>query len=145
MSDGPLEFLPSVTIERFASRAAVVRVTGDADLALAPALGDAIAGEIAAGRRRIAIDLSAATFIDCSTAGMLLDALAPLLDDGEARIVLAGATGPVKRVLELLGVDAMLEMVPDLTWAANPFRPSPRGSRPGAYPAGPSARSAAAS
>ena len=89
MHDGQTAPLPSVTTERFASRAAIVRVTGDADLALAPALGGAIAAEIAAGRRRIAIDLSAATFIDCSTVGMLLDALWPLRDDGD---VVAGTT-----------------------------------------------------
>jgi len=141
--DGPSAPRPSVTIERFASRAAIVRVTGEADLALAPALGGAIAGEIAAGRRRIAIDLSAATFIDCSTVGTLLDALVPLRDDGDAAVVLAGATGPVKRVLDLLGVGAVLEMVPQLTWAAHPLRPSPRGSRPAAHRSGPSARAAA--
>jgi anti-anti-sigma factor len=136
---------PSVTVERPARRAAVVRVTGEADLALAPALGEAIAGEIAAGRRRIAIDLSGATFIDCATAGLLLDALAPLRDRGEGAVVLAGATGTVKRVLELLGVDAMLEMVPDLTWAARPLRPSARSARLGDHRPGPPVHSAAAS
>jgi anti-anti-sigma factor len=133
---------PSVTVDRFARQGAVVRVTGEADLALGPALGGAIADQIAAGRRRIAIDLSGATFIDCSTVELVLDALAPLLDDGEARIVLAGATGPVRRVLDLLEVGRMIEVVPEVPWAARSLRATPLGSF---APAELAARDAAAS
>lgn len=104
---------PSVATERLAGHGVVVRVTGDLDLALAPSLERAIAREIARGRRRFAIDLSATTFLDCSSVGTLLSALAPLRDEPAAAVVLTGATGVVERLLTLLELDRVFEIVPD--------------------------------
>ena len=109
---------PSVTTEPFSPHGAFVRVAGDLDLALAPRLGDAIEGEIARGHRHLVIDLSAATFLDCTSVATLLRAVAPLRDDPDAAVVLAGATGIVKRLLMLLELDRILEILPDVDRAA---------------------------
>jgi anti-anti-sigma factor len=105
---------PSVTTERFAKHGVVVQVTGDLDLALAPRLDQAIAREIAGGHRHFAIDLRGATFLDCASVGTLVRALAPLRDDADASVVLGGATGPVKRILSLLALEAIFEVVDDV-------------------------------
>ena len=103
-----------MTTERYATHGVVVRVTGDLDLALAPRLDQAIAGEIAGGRRHFAIDLGGATFLDCASVSTLLRALAPLRDEPDASVVLGGATGPVKRILSLLALEAIFEVVEDV-------------------------------
>lgn len=105
---------PSVTTERFATHGVVVRVTGDLDLALAPRLDQAIAREIAGGRRHFAIDLGGATFLDCASVGTLVRALAPLRDEPDASVVLGGATGPVERVLSLLALESIFEVLEDV-------------------------------
>ena len=105
---------PSVTTEAFAAHGLIVRVTGDLDLALAPRLDEAIAREIARGHRHFAIDLSGATFLDCASVGTLVRALAPLRDEPDASVVLAGATGPVERILSLLRLEAVFEIVEDV-------------------------------
>jgi anti-sigma B factor antagonist len=109
---------PSVTTKPFSPHGAFVRVAGDLDLALAPRLGDAIEGEIARGHRHLVIDLSAATFLDCTSIATLLRAVAPLRRDPDAAVVLAGATGIVKRLLVLLELDHILEIVQDVDHAA---------------------------
>jgi hypothetical protein len=57
----------SVTTAAFSTHGSVVRVTGELDLALAPRLEHAIAGEIRRGHRHLVIDLTDATFLDYST------------------------------------------------------------------------------
>jgi anti-anti-sigma factor len=91
-----------------------VRVAGELDLPYAARLEDAIEGEITRGHRRLVIDLSAATFLDCASIGALLRGVAPLRDDPEAAVVLAGATGIVKRLLDLLHLDRLFDILPDL-------------------------------
>ena len=59
-------------------------------------------GEISDGHRHLVIDLTAATFLDCASVATLLRAVAPLRHEPDAAIVLAGATGIVKRLLDLL-------------------------------------------
>jgi anti-sigma B factor antagonist len=105
---------PQVTSSPAGAGAAVVRVEGDLDLALAPAFGAAIEREIVGGCHRILIDLSAATFLDCVSIGALLRAVAPLRHEPDASVVLVGATGVVKRMLEMSGLDSAFESLPDL-------------------------------
>lgn len=113
--DRPADGLkPSVTTEAFATHGALVRVTGDLDLALASSLACATAGEIAHGHRHIVFDLSAATFLDCAGVGSLMAAVAPLRHEPDATVVLAGATGPVERVLTLLELDRVFEILGDV-------------------------------
>jgi anti-sigma B factor antagonist len=108
----------SVTTAAFGTRGSFVRVTGELDLALAPRLEHAIAGEIRRGHRHLVIDLSGATFLDCASVGTMLRAIAPLRTEPDATVVLAGPKGIVKRLLELLQLDRMFDIVPDSDQAA---------------------------
>ncbi len=117
---------PSVSTERFAPRGVIVRVTGDLDLALAPRLKGAIDREIAAGHRHFAIDLAGTTFLDCASLGTLVRALAPLRDEPDASVVLGGATGPVARILSVLGLEAVFEIVADVGQVAGDGGPPGR-------------------
>jgi anti-sigma B factor antagonist len=129
---------PSVTTERFATQGVVVRVTGDLDLALAPRLDRAIAREIAGGRRHFAIDLGGATFLDCASVGTLVRALAPLRAESDASVVLGGATGPVKRILSVLALDAIFEVVEDVSQVTGvSVSPGRRGVEGWRWAAGP--------
>ena len=127
--------------EAFGAHGSYVRITGELDLASAPRLGDAIEGEIAGGHRHLVIDLSAATFLDCASVGALLRAVAPLREEPDAAIVLAGATGIVKRLLDLIHLESLFDIVPDLSNATEQatatdrqrvegWRRVNRGSRP---------------
>ena len=109
----------TVTTAAFGTRGSFVRVTGELDLALAPRLEHAIAGEIRRGHRHLVIDLTAATFMDCASVGTLLGAIAPLRTEPDATVVLAGPKGIVKRLLDLLQLGRMFDIVPDADQAAN--------------------------
>jgi len=109
----------TVTTAAFGTCGSFVRVTGELDLALAPSLEHAIAGEIRRGHRHLVIDLTAATFMDCASVGTLLGAIAPLRAEPDATVVLAGPKGIVKRLLDLLQLGRMFDIVPDADEAAN--------------------------
>jgi anti-sigma B factor antagonist len=108
----------TVITEAFSTHGSFVRVTGDLDLALAPSLEHGIAGEIGRGHRHLVIDLTAATSLGCASIGSLLRAVAPLRDEPDATVVLAGATGGVKRLLDLLRLDRTFDILPDANHAA---------------------------
>ncbi len=117
MARGPQA--PSVTAEAFGPHGAYVRIAGELDVAYAARLREAIEGEIISGRRHLVIDLTAATFLDCASVGTLLRAVAPLRCEPDAAIVLAGATGIVKRLLDLLRLDRLFDILPDLDQATD--------------------------
>lgn len=108
---------PSITTTAYASDGVVVSLAGELDLAHAARLGDVIAGEIARGNRHLVIDLQRATFLDCATLGTLLRAVAPLRDDPDSAVLLAGATGIVLRLLLLLEFEQIFELVADVETA----------------------------
>jgi anti-sigma B factor antagonist len=108
---------PSITTTAYASDGVVVSLAGELDLAHAARLGDVIAGEIVRGHRHLVIDLQRATFLDCATLGTLLRAVAPLRDDPDSAVLLAGATGIVLRLLLLLEFEQVFEMVADVETA----------------------------
>lgn len=91
-----------------------MRIRGEVDLGYTALLEEAIAGEIARGRRHLVIDLTAATLLDCAGVGALLTAVAPLRDQPDATVVLAGASGIVKRLFDLLRLDRFFDILPDL-------------------------------
>ena len=109
----------SVTAAAFGTHGSFVRVTGELDLALAPSLEHAIAGEIRHGHRHLVIDLTAATFLDCASLGTLLRAIAPLRTEPDATVVLAGPKGIVKRLLDILQIGRMFDILPDADQAAD--------------------------
>ncbi len=111
-----------MTAEAFGPDGSYVRISGELDLAYAARLGAAIEGAIISGHRHLVIDLTAATFLDCTSIATLLRAVAPLRCEPDAAVVLAGATGIVKRLLDLLRLDRLFDVLPDLAQATDAGR-----------------------
>jgi anti-sigma B factor antagonist len=91
---------------------AVLAMGGEIDYAASPQLRERIAAHIKAGRRRLVIDLSAATFIDSTTIGVLMGAVTKLREagGGSLQIVCADENAKVLRIFEITGVDSMIEL-----------------------------------
>jgi anti-sigma B factor antagonist len=87
---------------RRSDRGTVVSVAGELDVATAPALADALAAAAAAGE--VIVDLSATTFADPSTLGVLLGARA----ECPTMRVERRSGGAVARLLALTGTDTLL-------------------------------------
>jgi anti-sigma B factor antagonist len=91
---------------------AVLAMGGEIDYAASPQLREHIAAHIKAGRRHLVIDLSAATFIDSTTIGVLMGAVTKLREagGGSLQIVCADENAKVLRIFEITGVDSMIEL-----------------------------------
>ena len=108
---------------------AFVTVSGQADLHTAPELRSAISTVIDGGTRRLAIDLSDATFIDSMTLGVLLGALKRLTPlGGELVIVCPGQH--VRRVFEITSLDRVLALVDTPNEAKERLAGAPPGVGP---------------
>lgn len=88
-----------------------VRLVGDIDLAQHPALEAVVASARSGSPRDIVVDLTAATFIDCSVLTMV-DGLVEVAQNvgGEVRVV--GASLFLRRVLDLGGVTTQVVLDP---------------------------------
>lgn len=84
-------------------------LTGELDLASAPALFDAVAG-LRPLTTDLVIDLAAVTFIDSSGLRALLAAREAAADDRGTRVKLTGSTRSVSRLLELSGTAPMFDV-----------------------------------
>lgn len=91
-------------------RACLVAIRGDIDLALVPELQIALASAIEGGAYNVILDLSEVTYADSSALGMLVW-LDSELRDLEGKVVLAGASSNVSRILELSGLITVAETV----------------------------------
>jgi anti-anti-sigma factor len=100
-----------VTTRRFAAHGVCLESRGELDLVAAPLFAEAISTAIAEGHRHVVIDLCEATFLDCTCLGAILAEMRPLRAVSDATLVLAGAHGPVERLLDLLGFDRTCSMV----------------------------------
>lgn len=88
-------------------RTTTVFVHGEVDLAAAPELGRALARNAAASAELV-VDLRQATFLDCASIGVLLNARrAQQVLGGSLRCT--GAHGLVRRVFELTGAATVLD------------------------------------
>jgi anti-sigma B factor antagonist len=88
----------------------VVAVRGEIDIFTAPEFKALIAGAIEAGRDTIVVDLSAVSFIDSSSLGVLISAHRRLgLRDG--RLVIACDVPEVRKTFTITGLDSVLEIV----------------------------------
>ena len=107
---------PAARISRFAigirdePTGTIVAVTGELDLLSAPQLRAALDALLPANPRHIAIDLTATTFMDSAGVHALVDARERT--GGHLAVICAG--GPVRQVIELLGLTAALNVVPSL-------------------------------
>lgn len=92
------------------SRACVVRLAGDIDLAVVPELRRDLEGALSYGCKNIVLDLSGVTYADSSAIGLLVwldHQLAPR----NGRLVLSGANRDVTRILEIAGLLAVASSI----------------------------------
>jgi anti-sigma B factor antagonist len=102
--------LPVIDVRRAAiGRAPGLAVRGEVDAASAPLLEEALDGAIRETAGAFVLDLAAVRFLDSSGLNLLLRARA-LLGRGDRAIVLVCPPGPVRRVLELAGVDDLFAL-----------------------------------
>ena len=86
----------------------VVTVTGEVDIASAPALAEALNDALATGARRVVVDLSGLGFMDLSGLRVLTSSIRRARETG-ARIVLANPSSSVRRLVTLTGTERILE------------------------------------
>ncbi|MGW6397236.1 STAS domain-containing protein [Streptomyces sp. NPDC055134] len=103
---------------------AVVRVSGEMDLATSPALRQQVHDAVADGRHSLVLDLSQVLFCDSSGVGVLIAARRLMRScRGELRLILpakgAEDGSHVNRVLSALGVRRLFEVYPDVPAAVN--------------------------
>jgi anti-anti-sigma factor len=86
---------------------ALIKVTGELDLATATPLWAALHEHLGAGRRFLRLDLSAVTFLDATTLTGICRVHRAALDR-RGTLVMTGVRGLVARVLRLTGLDEVL-------------------------------------
>lgn len=84
-------------------RACVVRLTGDVDMAVVPELRTSLDSALDVGCENVVLDLKEVTYADSSALGLLVWLDHKLRPSG-GRLVLAGASTDVARILELSGL-----------------------------------------
>ncbi len=89
----------------------LVALTGEHDLATAAALRAEL-DRVLAGGSGVVVDLSQVTFIDSSVVGVLLNAHRSTAErPGQALVVVAPAGGTPRRLLDFIGVQAVIPLV----------------------------------
>ncbi len=100
-----------VTIEKHESvRAAVLRLSGDVDLAVVPSIEIEVADLLDSGLCNLVIDLAEVNYADSSALGLLVW-LDRQLDGTDGRVVLVGANRDVTRILEMSGLISVAESI----------------------------------
>jgi len=97
----------------------VVHVTGELDLATAPAFRQAIVSAIGADTADVVVDLTACDFLDSVGVGLLLGVLKRVRTHG-GRLVLVSDTPRIVRVLELTDLVRIVPVVDSLARALQP-------------------------
>jgi anti-sigma B factor antagonist len=87
-----------------------VRLGGSCDLATAPALRQTLHGLVPPEVNYFVIDVSELEFIDSTGLGVVLGAMRRLREGGGS-LAIAGATGIVRRVLEITDLDKVIPLV----------------------------------
>jgi anti-sigma B factor antagonist len=88
----------------------VVAVSGELDLLSAPRLRTELESVLRAQPRHLAVDLTQTTFMDSAGVHTLLDAC----DHAGGHLAVICGEGPVRQVIELLGLVQLLNVVPSL-------------------------------
>jgi anti-sigma B factor antagonist len=109
-----------VSDERFpatwSGRAAVVTATGEVDLTNAEGFRDAMLSALNAGALGLVVDLTMTTFLDSAGVTALVRATRRAAAS-DATVRLAVTAPPVLRVLNLVGIDRLLEVHPSVAAA----------------------------
>ena len=107
----------------------VIRAAGEVDLLAAPRVVDCIRDALKAGNVRVALDCTGATFMDSKMIEAIFLGAKRLRDEG-GELAVASAHEHVTRVMEVLGVDAVVGIHPTRDEAVASVRDS--GERVGA-------------
>ena len=102
---------PAPTLERrgaFGDRC-VIALSGEWDLYNRPELASALITTIDEGERRLVLDLTAATFIDSSILGALIEARKRVRPEG-GEIVVVADTPEIRRVFEITGFENVFSL-----------------------------------
>jgi anti-sigma B factor antagonist len=87
-----------------------VRLEGTCDLATAPDLRTALQPLVPPEVQDLIVDVSALEFIDSTGLGVILGAMRRLREGG-GHLRIAGASGTVRRVLEITDLDKVIPLV----------------------------------
>jgi len=90
----------------------LVAVRGEIDIFTAPEFKERVTGAIDAGREIVIVDLTATTFVDSSSLGVLIAAHRRLVQR-DGRLIVACAAPAVLNTFKITGLDAVLEVVKD--------------------------------
>ena len=99
-----------LTEESFDPSGLAVTVGGELDIATAPALRDRLDAAIAAGMRRLVIDLTAITFLDSVALATIVHAKQRLPEDGRMALAV-DPSSYVMLVFESSGLPHVLDLV----------------------------------
>ena len=105
---------PRITLETTLA-AAIVRLTGEIDLSVAPALRDTLT-ELADGTRDVVVDLTEVSFMDSTGLGALISGR-ELVREGGRKLVLVGVGGPVRRLFSITKLDQAFDFHPTVVAA----------------------------
>ena len=105
----------------------VVHVRGEHDIYTAPALRDRLEEALTGGAKGMVVDLSAATFLDSSILGALLEARRQALERTLGYVVCLGETPEpgVERILEITGLVPVFPVVRSMNEALEAARATP--------------------
>ena len=98
-----------------------VGVTGEVDLATAPELKEALTQVIENGASGVVVDLSAATFIDSTTLGVLMGATKRLRPAG-GELTIACRDTNIRRIFEITLLDRVFTIVDTVDQAVDHLR-----------------------
>jgi anti-anti-sigma factor len=96
--------------ETFEPSGLILTVNGELDIATAPALRDRLAAAIEAGTHRLAIDLTAISFLDSVALATILHAKQQLPADGKMALAI-DPSSYVKLVIDSGGLANVLDLV----------------------------------
>jgi anti-anti-sigma factor len=104
--DGPRSFSVRPSVQ---GGDVIVEVVGELDLATAPLLDEVLlrAGAMASGR--VVVDVSRVTFMGAAGLSVLMGAYYRFVGERRARLVVRGASGLLRRVVELTELSFLLE------------------------------------
>ena len=113
--DERVEMDGRISIDR---RPAGWAVTGELDASTSPSLAAAVA-ELPVGSGQIDVDLGGVTFIDSSGLRVLIALSDRATADGR-KVVVSGASNPVRRLFEITGLESVFGVITEDSAPANP-------------------------
>jgi anti-sigma B factor antagonist len=87
----------------------VIELGGEVDLYTAPEFKERMVGVVDAGKKRLVVDLSEATFIDSTTLGVLVGGVKRLRPGGGA-LALVCTDPNIRKIFEITGLDRVFSI-----------------------------------